>query len=1057
MFKNVPPSVDLWKHQRAALNFSVKHLRASDEACLIRMPTGTGKTGVIACLTLLSYAGVSLIITPWANLKKQMISDLRENFWTKIGHGRPKGEIEGLLPSNIDDVLKNSNVKVIVTTFTTLSVIHRTFPQKFLELSNHIGLTVVDEGHYEPAVRWGRSVKALGKKTVLLTATPYRNDLKLFRISNPRKSVFQFTHEEAERNSIIRKLAFHALPGTTNLKSLCVEFKKFWDNNHRQLPASNPRAIVVCPDAQTIREAVATLSSLGLKTLGVHDQFRGDEQANGLYRYVPHKSDRKVDADIWVHQYKLMEGLDDDRICCIALFGPVQNDRKLIQQIGRALRRSKSERTNATAILVSPDDYAVEKRWNAYRAFEVDSELATPAHFRQVVDGLLKLQPPAEYFEGRFRQRFRPDDIANDPQVTIAPSVLIRKVSSTFDFDNYIQECTDTLNLEDAIILGKDWYGPCMQDDNFALWVYAKLSNSRLLERESFYEIRLEAHCAVLSGHYLVISDTSGALPVELLDQHTSDLGADVLMRLIDGQFRITNVSVNSAIPFDTVVRAANLRGHNLANIATSLTDRVQICRSATGVSPTNGRRYVGANKGRVRQDLSDAQKRIYTLDTFLQWAESVSSVLANGTATNQLFQRYMQTVTPPDRAEPRTISIDLLREDLELSTMGGVGVRIENSSANITASVTAHSYNCTFDFSTADPDQPKRIAVKLNLRYQPTKGRFWFHPAGETLSVRKAGEPGRVRSLIEYLNQNQGLILIGLKGGGMVYQGRDFYAVDYNYAERALINRITQPAVLACSTEKGTSTQLDQAKAKKDAAFPDGSLFKAIAEASSRLIPFDATVLICDDMGSEGADFIAADFHSKKIAFIHAKTGDDRKISAAAFHDIVAQALKNLAYLSRNPEQPKGAKSWRKAEFWNNTGVSSLLRAPTGSPEGDELWEKLKSEIIESSDAELHVILVTAGCCDIVKLREAVHDPKARTAETGQLLHLLEGLSGYARQLGVGLTVHDVPFKLTAEKAAAKEVEKEARRVAAAAKKAAKKSTTKRDSKAPRQSKRSK
>lgn len=42
---------------------------------------------------------------------------------------------------------------------------------------------------------------------------------------------------------------------------------------------------------------------------------------------------------------------------------------------------------------------------------------------------------------------------------------------------------------------------------------------------------------------------------------------------------------------------------------------------------------------------------------------------------------------------------------------------------------------------------------------------------------------------------------------------------------------------------------------------------------------------------------------------------------------------------------------------------------------------------------------------------KEAVADPAKRTAETAQLLHLLDGLIGYARQLGVRVTIFDVPF----------------------------------------------
>ena len=42
-------------------------------------------------------------------------------------------------------------------------------------------LVVVDEGHYELVPR-SRSVRELKRPTVLLSATPFRNDYKLFQV-----------------------------------------------------------------------------------------------------------------------------------------------------------------------------------------------------------------------------------------------------------------------------------------------------------------------------------------------------------------------------------------------------------------------------------------------------------------------------------------------------------------------------------------------------------------------------------------------------------------------------------------------------------------------------------------------------------------------------------------------------------------------------------------------------------------------------------------------------------------------------------------------------------
>jgi len=225
-------------------------------------------------------------------------------------------------------------------------------------------------------------------------------------------------------------------------------------------------------------------------------------------------------------------------------------------------------------------------------------------------------------------------------------------------------------------------------------------------------------------------------------------------------------------------------------------------------------------------------------------------------------------------------------------------------------------------------------------------------------------------------------LILIGLTGGSHVYQGRSFYAVDYSHAEKSLFDQIVRPKIAACSNEKGTESELEAAKmnGSKAKEFIEGSLFKRIADKELKL-DFDPELVICDDLGSECADFIYASFGQKAIALVHAKAGSGKGVSASAFHDVVAQAMKNLVYLTRAKEIPDGANSWTRKTYWNKTEISRLYRSPSGIGEGKKLWEKLRNDIIMSANANLHVVLATTGCCDIKQLRDAVTDPTKRTA----------------------------------------------------------------------------
>jgi len=862
-----------------------------------------------------------------------MLADLSSSFWTKIDVAPTKREVLSLFPSTAKESLKTVDNKVIVATFATINELRLERPEVYELLSKSVSLVVVDEGHYEPAVEWGKSVKGLKTKTVLLTATPYRNDLKLFRI-DPDSSTHHFTHKEAVDQKIIRQLQFTNLPSLPNIRSRADQFATAWKaaRTAQLLPSGDPRAIVCCSNAIDIEEAVTRLRNAGLKAIGIHETFDSSYDQH-LLKEVP--DPQKTDSEVWVHQNKLTEGLDDHRFCAVALFTRIRNDRKLVQQIGRILRRDKHDR-NVPAVLFSPPEFSPEAEWNAYLEFEPSLDLLKPQHFRDVVEAILKAQPDVEYFEGRFRRRFKPAELSKAPQVIVSPSVLVRWLGTDFSLVKYIEDCTDTLNTKDAVILGPDINGPCQQSATFALWVYSSVHNSRFLKDTSLYEIKLETHCVVIAEGLAFLSDTQGYFPEEYLEENTAKLGAEQLTRFLDQNFRPTHVSIDSAIPYDSVVRGAELRGHNLLSVAASLTDRVQICRSARGTAKNLGRRYIGMNNGRVRKEASAEERRSFDLTTFVKWAQDVARILNSNIAGSSFFKRYMPTCAPPPSPKPKTICLDFLRQDFALTLSDDTECHLKTSSAEIveTTSQSRVEHTCTFEL---EGPGITNESVSLRLEYQPAKRRFWFNKAAGAsvrVSVESDDAPS-VKSLAEFLNARQEIVLMGLERGEIVYQGREFYKIDYSYAESSLISLIRRPqSGPICSSEKGTADQIDAVKRTRATQFPQGSIFRAITDGLIDEL-FEADLVICDDLGTECADFVCANRGARQLALIHAKTGSGAKISASSFHDVVAQAMKNLVYLTVNAEVPKGVNNWWRNAKWNKTNISRLVEIASGSVKG--------------------------------------------------------------------------------------------------------------------------
>lgn len=150
------------------------------------MPTGTGKSGVIAVAAKsLKEAPSVLVVTPWLHLREQITIDIDYRFWQTIGIASDQWskEVKEIVPGSIRTfALAGKTPRVLVCTIQTLQTIHRTDPKAYARLREEVSLVLVDEGHREPAPEWAQAVRELKKPTVLLTATPYRNDYRIFDV-----------------------------------------------------------------------------------------------------------------------------------------------------------------------------------------------------------------------------------------------------------------------------------------------------------------------------------------------------------------------------------------------------------------------------------------------------------------------------------------------------------------------------------------------------------------------------------------------------------------------------------------------------------------------------------------------------------------------------------------------------------------------------------------------------------------------------------------------------------------------------------------------------------
>jgi superfamily II DNA or RNA helicase len=128
-------ALNLWPHQLEAVRASDRYFNAGiDRSALMHMPTGTGKTGVMATIAARrSINAPVLIVCPSAALVKQLQSEIQTDFWSRIGahlQWAPEQVIQ-LLPSLVDDLLKSltsadvGRRTVVIGTIQALGDIYR--------------------------------------------------------------------------------------------------------------------------------------------------------------------------------------------------------------------------------------------------------------------------------------------------------------------------------------------------------------------------------------------------------------------------------------------------------------------------------------------------------------------------------------------------------------------------------------------------------------------------------------------------------------------------------------------------------------------------------------------------------------------------------------------------------------------------------------------------------------------------------------------------------------------------------------------------------------------
>jgi superfamily II DNA or RNA helicase len=1000
-------TLPLWEHQRRAVQTISDYIEAeSDGSASIRMPTGTGKTGVIAtvarCLPNIQNV---LILTPWAALRKQLKRDLNDRFWSRIGVDPDlwPADFQLAFPSTVGKSVDESKGKTIfIGTITALQATLADWKSDFHALRKKIDLVLVDEGHREPAPKWGHAVRGLGKPTVLLTATPYRNDHKIFNVDPTH--VYPYSHRKAVEERFIREVQFHEISFKMSAESFVKDLLDFYNGKFRRSRPSavkNHRVIVRCQTDAEVNEVAAALKERDESVVAIHERFTDEEE--DYIQDVPETDE--VEATFWVHQNKLIEGIDDPRFSLVAIYGPFTNARSLVQQVGRVLR-NPGRAPDQVAWVFSNVAHAQKAFWDGYRSYEEDFERNPQRReVRQHFYTIVKQQPEFEYFDGAYRKRFDFDapDLHLGFKYPLAANVF--RLPKRFDMKELYAALAEEWHEADLEIIRTE-----RPDRDTLIAVYVSFGNSPLLKDEAFIGYKIGITAVHRDGNFVYFWDSEGN-SCEYLIRNVEPVSPIQLQRLFAGtQSRLSQLSLMNMDLGRRSIRRRTVHAHSLSETAPGLADHFHFCSTAAGHVGSNAdelqRRYVGFTRGRV----SDFSTPSVDLEQYLEWMHHISKELRDSdNAEVDLFERFADFVPPPEDTEAENILFDLedafeLYRTKALDPQNGP-TKLDTDDLCLAVG-TEHSGTVRWNLNGRDYD--------VQIAYDAERKRYLLEcPKLERAYVRIEGKG---LNLVSYLNREQSFRIVPATPNVIYSHGR-FYAPKLRLGGTQKKNKLDLFQILEETAELGELHQ-EKFPARNDrTGWSDGTVFHLIDSLGHgtqlHKLMRDFDILICDDAGkNEIADFIATDSTARKVVLIHAKAArETRLLSASAFADVCNQAVKNLDILTPfSAIEPANLQSWgaKWRASWNKVPQVVDRRIRKGPTSPTEAWQRIRN-IIRDPAANREVWIVVGSTFSREEFRDAANRTK-QPPEVIQILYSLQSTWGSVASIGARLRVFCSP-----------------------------------------------
>lgn len=1025
----------LFPQQRKAIIDIEKYLSAYNEEenlnGLVAMPTGSGKTGIMAILSRCRRLDENvLIVSPRKAITDQIYDEISEDFFKTIDmvpKTIPKKVYRYKKKMRIEDLKKPC---VIITTIQKVDYIKKGEDREekdnireYKDLLKHINLIIFDEGHYEPAKSWSKTIREFKCRRILFTATPFRSDLRGYKIDWDN---YHYTrHEELVSLKYLKKVKFIDVPKMDSSVSQVIPIIM---KKRAELLSESDKIIIACNQSESIRAICIQLSQLEESFIGIHENFPRKKHKNEVNDYelnlvkdVP----KNIKETYCVHQYKLMEGIDDKRFRLLAIFEPLRNTRALIQQIGRIIR-NPNPKIQQQAYVLNFTGIPYKEYWNRFLKTDISKVEAFEVYMD--IDEML---PADLYWEKRFFNKYEYKKSLSTSNIMknklrLQLRANLYKTPNNFsmkDFENVLEKHLESSNCIYEII---------PYDNKVLVCYYINFSNSEYLVEDFFPEINHNVIVCKLYGSILSFYNTNKWIPKRFLKKDITDsktdqnsielqdyfypINADDLKKLIPSEkeslSKLTQVSLKNANIGITDIRGHAYNAKSIEEATPFLNDHSHFVSTAFGVytgedfikekikkldneEETNGKNndekkvkpyndgkkrtrryktYLGFIKGRIAQGTTE-----YNLKDYFNWLDLTVKKIKEGSGSLDVFNRYAEQIKQIKKPTPLNILIDYF--DLQEVYSESNSEINKNSLEKLYQPVTDKCFDIKYDnekkkyiFKIPDSDNDKETGHIVEVDFDVEKNRFEFTSSSlenaTTISVTN-NEKNKTTNLIKEMNRRQCVRI--LNKDKSLYAFRNFYKPRLKYGEKYKNEILLIEHFIYSIEELGT------AKSEKGKKIPKGeilwekdSIFGMIARNNKSLASYfgDVRLMICDDMGTEIADFIV--LSNNKLIFIHAKgvkgeKDNPKKYGASGLSIVCSQAIKNIHYISMFDESKPELNKWGEPWRWKNKNLKIdmtvdnriVINKTNIKNEPDELWEEIcKYKTNPNKEKEVWIVL---------------------------------------------------------------------------------------------------